>query len=40
MLYDRVIESQSLQADTVSGATLTSNSYLQAIENALVNAQN
>ena len=40
MLYDRVIESQSLQVDTVSGATLTSKSYLQAIENALINAQN
>ena len=39
MLYDRVIESQSLHVDTVSGATLTSKSYLQAIENALVNAQ-
>lgn len=39
MLYDRVIKSQSLQVDTISGATLTANSYLQAIENALIQAQ-
>jgi len=39
MLYDRVIESQSLQVDTISGATLTSKAYLQCVENALVQAQ-
>jgi uncharacterized protein with FMN-binding domain len=39
MLYDRVINSQSLQVDTISGATLTSKGYLQAVENALVQAQ-
>jgi len=39
MLYDRVIESQSLQVDTISGATLSSKAYLQAVENALLNAQ-
>ncbi len=39
MLYDRVIEAQSLQVDTISGATLTSKAYLQCIENALVQAQ-
>ena len=39
MLYDRVIEAQSLQVDTISGATLTSKAYLQAVENALVQAQ-
>jgi uncharacterized protein with FMN-binding domain len=38
-LYDRVIEAQSLQVDTISGATLTSKAYLQAVENALVQAQ-
>jgi uncharacterized protein with FMN-binding domain len=38
-LYDRVITGQSLQVDTVSGATLTSKAYLQAVENALVQAQ-
>ena len=40
MLYDRVIESQSLQVDTISGATLSSKAYLQAVENALLTAQN
>lgn len=39
MLYNRVIEAQSLQVDTISGATLTSKAYLQAVENALVQAQ-
>ncbi len=39
MLYDRVIEAQSLQVDTISGATLTSKAYLQAVENALIQAQ-
>ena len=39
MLYDRVIEAQSLQVDTISGATLTSKGWLQCIENALIQAQ-
>lgn len=39
MLYDRVIDQQSLRVDTISGATLTSKAYLQAVENALVQAQ-
>jgi uncharacterized protein with FMN-binding domain len=39
ILYDRVIEAQSLQVDTISGATLTSKAYLQAVENALKQAQ-
>ncbi|HNT76849.1 MAG TPA: FMN-binding protein [Anaerolineae bacterium] len=39
VLYDRVIQAQSLQVDTISGATLTSKAYLQAVENALVQAQ-
>ncbi|MFN2130335.1 MAG: FMN-binding protein [Anaerolineae bacterium] len=38
-LYDRVIEAQSLQVDTISGATLTSKAYLQAVKNALTQAQ-
>jgi uncharacterized protein with FMN-binding domain len=38
-LYDRVIQAQSLQVDTISGATLTSKAYLQAVENALIQAQ-
>ena len=38
MIYDRVIQAQSLQVDTISGATLTSKAYLQAVENALVQA--
>lgn len=38
-LYDRVIKAQSLQVDTITQATLTSKAYLQAIENALVQAQ-
>lgn len=39
VLYDRVIQAQSLQVDTISGATLTSKAYLQAVENALISAQ-
>ncbi|MGE5629877.1 MAG: FMN-binding protein [Caulobacteraceae bacterium] len=39
LLYNRVIEAQSLQVDTVSGATLTSKAYLKAVEDALVKAQ-
>ncbi|HVP20325.1 MAG TPA: FMN-binding protein [Anaerolineaceae bacterium] len=38
-LYERVIASQSLQVDTISGATLTSKAYLQCVENALIPAQ-
>ncbi len=34
-----VIEDQTLQVDTVSGATLTSKAYLQSVENALLLAQ-
>ncbi len=39
MLYDRVIQAQSFQVDTISGGTLTSKGYLQCVENALVPAQ-
>ena len=38
-LYNRVIAAQSLQVDTVSGATLTGKAYLQCVENALLPAQ-
>ncbi len=38
-LYDRVIREQSLQVDVISGATLTSKGYLQAVENALLKAK-
>jgi uncharacterized protein with FMN-binding domain len=38
-LFSRVIKAQSLQVDAISGATLDSKAYLQAVENALVNAQ-
>jgi uncharacterized protein with FMN-binding domain len=34
-----VIDAQSLQVDTISGATLTSKAYLKAVENALLKAQ-
>ena len=39
MLYDRVIAAQSLQVDTISGATLTSKGWLKCVENALLQAQ-
>jgi len=39
IVYERVIQSQSLDVDTISGATLTSKGYLKAVENALVQAQ-
>lgn len=38
-LYDRVVDAQSLHVDAVSGATLDSKAYLQAVENALKQAQ-
>ncbi|MEM1485960.1 FMN-binding protein [Oscillospiraceae bacterium PP1C4] len=38
-LNSKVIREQSLQVDVISGATLTSNAYLKAIENALKQAQ-
>ncbi len=37
-LFDKVIKSQSLQVDVISGATLTSNAHLKAVENALEQA--
>ena len=38
-LFNRVIKEQALQMDAISGATLTSKAYLQAVENALKQAQ-
>ncbi len=38
-LYNRVIKAQSLQVDTISGATLTSKAYLKSVENALAKAE-
>jgi len=38
-LYQRVLEAQSLQVDTISGATLTSKAYLKSVEDALIKAQ-
>jgi len=34
-LFQKVINAQSTQVDTVAGATVTSNAYLKSIENAL-----
>lgn len=33
-LFDRVIKAQSLKVDTISGATITSKSFLKSVENA------
>lgn len=38
-LFDKVVDSQSLQIDAISGATLTANAHLKAVENALLKAQ-
>jgi len=38
ILFQKVIESQSLQVDTISGATLTSKAHLKALEKALKQA--
>ena len=38
-LFRHVIESQSLQVDVISGATLTSKAHLKALENALEQAK-
>jgi uncharacterized protein with FMN-binding domain len=38
-LYDRVIQAQSLQVDTITSATITSKAYLKSVENALVKTQ-
>lgn len=38
-LFGKVIDSQSLHVDAISGATLTTNAHLKAVENALLKAQ-
>lgn len=38
-LYDTVIKTDSLQVDVISGATLTSNTHLKALGNALEKAE-
>ncbi len=35
-VVDALLEAQSLQVDTVSGATITTRAFLKAVENALV----
>jgi uncharacterized protein with FMN-binding domain len=37
-LFDVVIREQSVKVDVISGATVTANAYLKAIENALLSA--
>lgn len=37
-LVSRVIDKQSIQVDGISGATITSNTFLKAVENALQEA--
>ncbi len=38
-LFGEVIKAQSLKVDVISGATLTSNAHLKAVENALEQAK-
>lgn len=38
-LFGKVIDFKSLNVDAISGATLTTNAHLKAIENALLKAQ-
>lgn len=38
-LFNEIIKAQSLQVDAISGATLTSNAHLRAVENALAQAK-
>ena len=38
-LFDAVLQQKTLQVDVISGATLTSNAHLKALENALLQAQ-
>lgn len=39
-LFNKVINTQSLEVDIISGATTESKAYLKAVDNALVKAQN
>ena len=38
-LFDAVLQHESLHVDAISGATLTCNAHLKALENALLQAQ-
>jgi len=38
-LFDTVVTQRTLQVDTISGATLTCNAHLKALEQALLQAQ-
>jgi len=38
-LFQEVVQSETLKVDAISGATLTSNAHLKALENALKQAQ-
>lgn len=38
-LFDNAVQSQTLQIDVISGATITSKAHLKALENALKQAQ-
>ena len=38
-LFDAVLRQKTMQVDVISGATLTSNAHLKALENALLQAQ-
>lgn len=38
-LFQEVVKNQSLQVDVISGATLTCNAHLKALENALEQAE-
>lgn len=38
-LFEKVMDSRTLQVDAISGATLTTNAHLKAIEGALKKAQ-
>lgn len=38
-LFQRGLETESLQVDAISGAALTSKAHLKALENALKQAQ-
>ena len=37
-IFDHVVMQETLQVDAISGATLTTKSYLKAVENALIKA--
>jgi uncharacterized protein with FMN-binding domain len=38
LLFERLIKAQTLQVDTISGATITSKAYLKSVEEALAAA--